>query len=403
MGASVKNWKVNLAAAWVAQFLCIAGFTAAFPFTPFFIRELGVTGVDQVALWSGVITAAGSVSMAIISPVWGVLADRHGRKLMVERAAFAGAVIMASMALSGSVEQLLVLRILQGLFTGTIAAFAALVAAFSPSERLGFSMGAIQMAVYTGISVGPMIGGFVADQVGYRWTFAATGVFLFVAGLLVYFLVYERFERPPDETKDERSLRAMTSRITHSMPMLGAIIALGGVYLCGAIPQPVLPLFIESLLPSPELINTTTGLVYGANAAVSALSAVFIGHISDRIGPRTVLLACAGGSVLAYVGQSLSPSIGWLMAASAMVGMFAGGLLSANNAILARIAPRNAQGAVYGISNSVNSGGRAIGPMVGAAAVSAWGLRSAFRVSAVLFLLLAVWVAIVIPRQPRAE
>ena len=399
----MRNWKVNLAACWTAQFLCMAGFTAAFPFTPFFIRELGVTTVDQIALWSGITVTAGAISMALISPVWGVLADRYGRKLMVERATFVGAVIMASIALCSSVEQLLVLRILQGLFTGTVAAFVALVAAFSPPERLGFAIGTLQMAVYTGTSVGPMIGGFVADQVGYRWTFAATGALLFVAGLLVYFLVYEQFEPPSEETESQRSLGAIVRRITHSTPMLGAIVALGGVYLCNSIQGPVLPLFIESLEQVPALINTTTGLVYGVNALVSALSAVLVGHISDRISPRTVLLVCSIGSMAAYVGQSVAPSIGWLMMASAMVGMFAGGLLTANNAVLAHVAPKNSQGAIYGISNSINSGGRAIGPLIGAAAVSTWGLSSAFRVTAALFVLLAVWVALVIPRQPSMK
>ena len=67
-----------LAAAWVAQFLCIVGFTAAFPFPPFYIRDLGGTDPDGVKLWTGVLTSAGPVSMALMSPVWGVLADRRG-------------------------------------------------------------------------------------------------------------------------------------------------------------------------------------------------------------------------------------------------------------------------------------------------------------------------------------
>ena len=400
----MENWKINLAASWGAQFLCIVGFTAAFPFTPFFIRELGVSEVDQVALWAGMIASAGSVAMALISPVWGMMADRHGRKLMVERAAFGGAIIMTVMAFSASVEQLLVLRILQGLLTGTTPAFVALVASFSPRERIGFSLGLMQMAVYTGLSVGPLIGGVVADQVGYRWTFVATGVFLLVAALLVYFLVEEQFERPSEEARRSHSLASAVRRISASLPMFGAIVALGGIYLGNSIPQPVLPLFVESLQHAPHLVNTTTGIVYGANALASALSAAFVGHISDRTSYRTVLMACCLGSVLAFLGQAATPNVGWLLVASFATGVFAGGLLPAANAILARLAPRDEQGAIYGISNSVNSGGRAVGPMIGAALLTISGMRAVFVGAAVLFVLVLVWtVAVIAPHERAAE
>ena len=400
----MENWKINLAASWGAQFLCIVGFTAAFPFTPFFIRELGVSEVDQVALWAGMIASAGSVAMALISPVWGMMADRHGRKLMVERAAFGGAIIMTVMAFSASVEQLLVLRILQGLLTGTIPAFVALVASFSPRERIGFSLGLMQMAVYTGLSVGPLIGGVVADQVGYRWTFVATGVFLLVAALLVCFLVEEKFERPSEEARRSHSLASAVRRITASLPMFGAIVALGGIYLGNSIPQPVLPLFVESLQHAPHLVNTTTGIVYGANALASALSAAFVGHISDRTSYRTVLMACCLGSVLAFLGQAATPNVGWLLVASFATGVFAGGLLPAANAILARLAPRDEQGAIYGISNSVNSGGRAVGPMIGAVLLTISGMRAVFVGAAVLFVLVLVWtVAVIAPHERAAE
>lgn len=370
---------------------------------PFFIRELGVTGVDQVVLWAGVVSAAGSVSMALISPVWGILADRHGRKLMVERAAFGGSLVMVAMAFSANVEQLLVLRIVQGLLTGTIPAFVALVASFSPPERMGFSLGLMQMAVYTGLSIGPLLGGLVADQMGYRWTFGITATSLFIAGLPVYFLVHEQFERPSEDDKRKRGFASAVGGITHSLPMLGAIIALGGIYLANSIPQPVLPLFVESLQQAPHLVNTTTGFVYGANALASALSAALVGYISDRTSYRTVLLACCVGSMLAYVGQSLTPNIGVLLMASFATGMFAGGLLPATNAILAHAAPRGQQGAIYGISNSVNAGGRAVGPLLGATLASLWGLRAPFVAAAFLFVLVIAWIALTIRPQRQAS
>ena len=398
----MESWKRNLAASWLAQFLCVIGFTAAFPFMPFFIRELGVTDVDQLLLWAGVVAATGSVSMALISPVWGILADQHGRKLMVERAAFGGSLVMIAVAFSANVEQLLVLRIMQGLLTGTIPAFVALVASFSPPERIGFSLGLMQMAVYTGLSIGPLLGGLVADQMGYRWTFGITAITLLIAGVLVYFLVQEKFEPPSEVEKRKLGFASAVGSITHSLPMLGAIVALGGIYLASSIPQPVLPLFVESLQKAPQLVNTTTGFVYGANALASALSAALVGHISDRTSYRTVLMACCVGSMLAYVGQSLTPNIGVLLMASFATGMFAGGLLPATNAIVAHAAPRGQQGAIYGISNSVNAGGRAVGPLLGATTASLWGFRAPFVAAAFVFVMVIAWVALTIRPEKQA-
>ena len=70
------------------------------------------------------------------------------------------------------------------------------------------------------------------------------------------------------------------------------------------------------------------------------------------------------------------------------------------NAVLARLVPKEEQGTIYGISNSFNAGGRAVGPMLGAASASAWGLRATFAVAAALFALVTGWVALVIRSQP---
>ncbi|MEM4725281.1 MAG: MFS transporter, partial [Candidatus Hadarchaeum sp.] len=153
----MRNWKINLAAAWIAQFLSIAGFSVAFPFLPFYIRELGVTEVHQVELWTGLLNSVAALSMALISPFWGVLADRYGRKLMVERATFGGAIILAAMAFAGNVQQLFVLRIIQGMLTGTVPAFMTLTACMAPPTQAGFALGLMQMAVFSGSFVGPML------------------------------------------------------------------------------------------------------------------------------------------------------------------------------------------------------------------------------------------------------
>jgi DHA1 family multidrug resistance protein-like MFS transporter len=386
----MRNWRVTLAAAWVAQFLCIVGFAAVGPFYPFYIRELGITDLHQVTLWAGILASIGAVSMALTSPIWGVLADRHGRKIMVQRATFGGAVVLGAMAFAANVQQLFVLRLLQGMLTGTVSAFMALVATIAPPAEVGFSLGIMQMAVYTGASVGPLIGGLVADQLGYRWVFGVTSILILVGGLLALMLIHENFTRP--EGKRANGLREGAHTITHTLPVLGAIVVLAGVALGNSIPSPVLPLLVESLQTDVARVNTATGSVYGASAIAGALAALLIGRLVDRKSVRGIMLACGSGAMLAYIAQSLAPSYAVLIAANFATGLCVGGLMISANATLARTAPKGQQGAIYGMSNSVGSAGAAMGPMLGAAIATSLGLRASFGAAAVLMAAVTLWV-----------
>ncbi|GAB4412034.1 MAG: multidrug efflux MFS transporter Lde [Anaerolineales bacterium] len=393
----MRNWRVTLAAAWVAQFLCIVGFNAVGPFYPFYIRALGITDVHQVTLWAGILASTGAVSMALMSPIWGVLADRHGRKIMVVRATFGGALVLGAMALVQSVQQLFVLRLLQGMLTGTVSAFMTLIATIAPPGEVGFALGMMQMAVFGGASVGPLVGGLVADNLGYRWVFGVTGVLLFAGGLLAVLLIHEQFV--PPQGKQNNGLRAGVHTITHSMPVLGAIVALAGISMSNAVPSPVLPLLVESLQRDPSLVNTATGSVYGANAIGAALAAVLIGRLVDRRGAGVFMLACGVGAVLGNLAQALAPSYGVIAVGAFVLGFSVGGLMVSANATLARKAPKEQQGAIYGMSNSTGSAGSALGPMLGASVATAWGMRAPFATAAALMALVTGWVALTL--QPR--
>jgi len=177
------GWRLTLYAAWVAQLFSIMGFSFVMPFFPFYIqKELGITDPRLVPIWAGLLATAGGVTMIGAAPLWGMIADRYGRKPMVQRSMFGGAVILGLMGLVHNVNQLLILRLLQGAVTGTIAASVALVSSVTPKRRMGYSLGLMQMAVFTGASVGPWLGGAMADHFGYRAPFAVTAALLFAGG-----------------------------------------------------------------------------------------------------------------------------------------------------------------------------------------------------------------------------
>src|SRR5512147_326141 len=88
----LEPWQQNLYTIVVAQTVAMIGFGIAQPFLPFYLQDLGVSSVDEVAFWVGLISSMQPICMAISAPIWGVLADRYGRKPMLVRAMIGGGI-----------------------------------------------------------------------------------------------------------------------------------------------------------------------------------------------------------------------------------------------------------------------------------------------------------------------
>jgi len=389
---------------WVAELLAIAGFSVAFPFLPYYIQELGISGEGQVALWSGVIIAAQGVTMTVFSPIWGALADRYGRKLMVERAMFGGALILSAMALVTNVQQLVVLRALQGVFTGTVAAATTLVAASTPRDRAGYALGLLQMAVWIGASVGPLLGGLIADALSYRAVFWVTGALLLVSGLMVWRFVHEDFTPPPRDQKARGGGYIEGFRIVLATAgMLALFASRIAVRVGSSLTTPTLPLFIQSLVPPDARVATITGLISGAAAATGALSSVLLGRASDRRGYRPVLIVSLVITAVLFVPHYFVTDAWQLLILQALVGFSLGGVVASYSTALANLSPEGRQGAVYGIDTSVISAASALAPLIGASLAAAYGLRLPFLLSAVAIGFSAVLVAAFVPRTPPRQ
>jgi DHA1 family multidrug resistance protein-like MFS transporter len=400
----LEAWKRNLYVIWAAELAAISGFAVVFPFLPYYVQELGVTELHEVELWSGALFAAHAVTMTVFAPIWGSLADRYGRKIMVQRAMFGGAVVLTAMGFVQNVQQLIILRAIQGSLTGTVSAATTLVASSTPRERSGYALGLLQMAVWTGASVGPMLGGFVADTWGYRATFWITGTLLFAAGLTVWRYVQEDFT-PPLRKKDDRSddFWLGLKLVVRDRPMLSLYSVRLTVRMATRLMGPVLPLFIQSLVPATTRIASLTGLISGARAATGAVGAVTLGRVSDRIGYRRVLLICATGVAVLYLPQFFVTTPWQLLVLQGGVGLVMSGVLASISALLANLAPEGRQGAVYGVDASVVSTANAIGPMLGAGVAATLGLRMPFLLAAGAFGLATGLAWVLVPRAGEAS
>ena len=399
--AAHRGWRRNLAALWFGQLIAISGFSVFMPFLPYYVQELGITELEQVAFWAGLLTSAQAVTMALVAPIWGSLADRYGRKIMVVRAMFGGAVVISMMGFVQNVWQLVILRAVQGTLTGTVAAATTLVASSAPPQRRGFALGTLQMAIYLGGSVGPLLGGFIADSMGYRPTFWVTGSLLLVAGILVTLLVKEDFTPVAHGGERAPLLEGLVVVFrTRALMLVCGIRVL--MRMAVRVIGPMLPLFIQSIAASDARIASLTGTIEGLASAASALGAVLMGRLADRIGPRRILIVCGAAASVLFTAQAWVHTPMQLLALRVAAGVAMGGILASISALQAALAPRGRFGAVYGVDTSMVAGANAIAPMIGAALTATFGLTSVFYGGAVLYAVATVIVLTVMPDVMRA-
>jgi DHA1 family multidrug resistance protein-like MFS transporter len=360
------------------------------PFLPLYLREIGVTPDSAVIFWSGALVTSTGISLAIFSPIWGALADRHGRKVMVLRSLLVGGVIIALMGLVQNVGQFLVLRILQGVFTGTIAASTALVASIVPRDRMAASMGQLQTSVYVGIAAGPVLGGLIAQAVGIRGTFFVAGAMLFASGLLVWQFVHEHYT-PPSTMKRPGFFETLGIGL-RSRTLMPLMVTLFLVQLSTAIVFPILPLYVEHLSSATDPVKLYAGLAYGATAVFSALAAVSYSRLVDRNGYRRILIYACFGAALFYLPQAFAQNIGQFLLLRAGLGIFFGVLIPAANAIVALVTPPEFRGSAYGLTSSATAVGNAIGPLLGSTLAASFGYPSVFLATAGVLTVLGLWV-----------
>jgi MFS transporter, DHA1 family, multidrug resistance protein len=400
-----------LAVLFAAQFLTSVGFSTIFPFLPNYVEHLGsATGLPILLLVTAVFSVQ-ALAMMIASPIWGGLADRFGRKRMVERAMYSGAVLILLMAFVRSAEELVLLRLVQGLTTGVVSAATSLVASTAPRERLGYAMGVMQTALWSGVSIGPVIGGLLEYFVGYRLAFVVTSLLLLAGGILVTTLVHEAFT-PPE--REQGGVRGFAGGLSHVLrtPGVATIFVVRFLAWTGrTMIVPFLPLFVAALMMGSPASGLVTGLAIGGSSFAGTLTSIALGKLGDRIGHRVVLIGGALITGLLYLPLALVSEPWQLVALYALTGGAIGGVLPALSAMLAQRTDPQEAGAVYGLDNAVGAAARAVSPVIGGtlvALVAAPGMapagedyRVVFLAAAVCFLLTVVLVVWRVPRRRR--
>jgi DHA1 family multidrug resistance protein-like MFS transporter len=385
------GWQRTLWAMVGIQFVMTAAISFLSPIIPLMLPQLGVTTVEGVDVWAGVITGSTSFVAAFASPIWGRVADKHGRKLSLLRSSFAIAVFTGLMGLSANVWQFFGARAIMGLFAGFSSAAIALVASQVPERRLGYALGWLSSGQLIGSLVGPVLGGILADLTGsYRAPFFWCAGITCAGLALVWAVVTEDFT-PVKSTGKSKSLFA-------GIGLLGSA-GLGALFLVLLMAQfstravaPVVTLFVQELIGSPPHIATLSGIAFSITGLANLIAAPFLGNRSDIIGYRKVLLICLLGATLTSAPQIFVNNYWAFLAERFAVGLFIGGILPTANALIGRSVSRENRGTVYGLTASATFLGNSLGPLTGGGIAAGFGIRWVFVVTTGLLAANLVWV-----------
>ena len=369
----MSPWKKTFYSAWVGQIISITGFSLVLPFLPLYIRELGVTDEAQAMVWTGVFQASASLTLAIMSPVWGALADRYGRKMMMLRANFSAAVILVLMGAAPNVVVFVILRMVQGALTGTVTAAQTLVASYTPPHRQGLALGAMVAALHSGYFAGALLGGVFAKAVGYREAFYASSVLLLISGCFAL-LTHERFERPA-HLAPLGGFRLRLPRLGVAGPIMLPLMAVAFARHCDL---PMVTFVVEEIARATgiEDIESWNGLAFGVFSVGAFVAGVTLGHATDRLKPTTFAALCASGAMVMLLPQALATTLPVFVVSRGVMALFAGGLDIVFYTWLSRVTPPEGRGSVFGWAVTAKALGWFSAPLIGSTLGVAWGVRT---------------------------
>ncbi|MEN3027492.1 MAG: MFS transporter [Chlorobiota bacterium] len=380
-GVAFPHWRWNLRILWVAQLIAMMGMSAFLPFLPLYVREFGHLSSSQAQWWSGLVIAAPFLTAIVATPIWGVVADRFGRKLVVVRAAFGLGVTVFLMGLAESVEALFALRLLQGILSGFVAATTGFIVAETPPQRVGYALGVLQSATAGGSVIGPLVGGIISDAVGMRWTFFAVGVLCVTSGGLVWGFLREH-RRPT--AQGGFSLVVPLRHVVKTPAMVSLIAGIVVVQAAMMLPAPVFPLYLEHLGAPRRLLSTFTGLSVGITGAMMAAASPLWARYAEQYGYRRILLLCTALAAVVYAAQAIAPHYELVIFLRALTGATVAGIVPLLYTLLGHSAPASLRSSIMGIGSSATLVGNLLGPLLGSMLATSVGIEWVFAASAAL-------------------
>ncbi|MEN3259944.1 multidrug efflux MFS transporter MdtG [Sodalis endosymbiont of Spalangia cameroni] len=383
------NWKRNLFVTWIGCFLTGAAFSLVMPFLPLYVELLGVSSPEKLNLWSGAVFSITFLFSAIASPIWGGLADRKGRKVMLLRSALGMAIVMLLMGLAQNVWQFLILRALLGLLGGFVPNANALIATQVPRNKSGWALGTLSTGAVSGALIGPLIGGLLADLYGLRLVFFITALVLFICFITTVLFVQERFT--PVQKKDMLSGRQVLASLKNPRLVLSLFVTTLIIQVATGSIAPILTLYVRELAGHSQNLAFISGMIAAVPGMAALLSAPRLGKLGDRVGPERILISMMALSVLLLIPMSFVQSPWQLGVLRFLLGATDGALLPAVQTLLIYNSSSQVAGRIFSYNQSFRDVGNVSGPLLGAFISASYGFRAVFFVTALVVMVNVVY------------
>ncbi len=362
----------------LAVFIALVGIGIIAPVMPLYATELGATGLSL-----GVIVAAFSLSRGLAQPLVGGYADRYGKKRFLVCGLLVYAVAGVLFTSADSIGHLIAIRVFHGLGSAMIVPIAmAYIGEMAPRGEEGTYMGQLNIALFSGVGGGPILGGVFLDIWGMDSAFYAMAALSFLSlGLVVVFL-------PPRKAGEEiqvgESLWATFLAMSRSVRVLGILLSRMATMLIMVPTMAFLPLLMTQFM---EASGTKIGIVVASRTLINAILQTPFGRWVDT-GRKTNLLL--GGSCLISLTVLLVPLAGGfpqLILLFMLMGVGEAVVWPALGAMAAEEGRVFGQGAMMGVFNLAMSVGVFLGAIGAGALMDLFGLAWMFYLTAGFLLL----------------
>lgn len=283
----------------LASFAEIMLFSNLAAFTPVYLQHLGFDEASNV-FWTGILASVGMLLGFWFVPMWGVLADRHGRKPLIVRSFAFEIVACVLMATAPNIWVFTLGRMLTGLALGNTGLMYASVSEHAPRRRVGFAIAFISGAQPLGGVFGSLVGGYIVATLGIvaLWWFDTLLITLVFVMLMLFY-----HDRAPTADKSQpilgmlrNSLRAVATTPLVVKYFIFSFLATSGFFFA----YPFLSTRIIEIAPGAD-VAATIGVVFGIAGIATLIATPLWGTLADHFGHERLLPIVTLMTALAYI------------------------------------------------------------------------------------------------------
>lgn len=360
-----QNWEKNLFVLWFSVFTTGMAFSEIMPFMSLYVDTLGHFSKSQLNLYSGLVFSITFLVSAVVSPTWGKLADRYGRKPMILRASLGMAIIIAAIGLVTNVWQLFALRFVQGIFSGYVSNANALLATETPKEKSGQALGTLMSGLTGGSLIGPLLGGFLASTFSYRLTFIITGGLLLIVFFISLFFIHET-DFKPVPVKKLANARGVIKTLKDPQMIFGMLLTTLIIQATNNSITPIISLYVRELMHHSGDVTMVSGIVAAVPGIATMFAAPFLGRLGDRIGTERILSIGFILAICFFLPTAFVTNVWQLGILRFLVGISDATMIPQVQTLLTKNTPAQVTGRIFTWNQSFQYVGNVVGPMIGA-------------------------------------